>query len=407
MDRVNNSGKKIVIGLTGKPASCVAAILLKKQGFDVIGVSIVTNTQSHFDSSDDIPSCHIKDLEEVKNFCQSLNIPFYATDAKPRFDAEVFDPLVARKLMGLANNSCFNCTKMKIQVLKEKMDLLNADYIATGHFCKVYKNLNSQDYFIHSNSDPTVDQAYLLAGLSNEYLEHLILPLGELRAVEVEKIAKKFNIQNPQISAKKDFCFEAKSSYYNQGVKRIPPSMLKTGQVYSDIDDSFLGDHGGMFSHYLGEKELKFQEGIFIDKKLEIIDYDEYTGIIKVGNHESLTHKSFQLVSLHLSKSIDRAKPLVCFIKIPKVEKLTKCHLYFKNNNSALIVLDSPAYPILPADTFVIFDKDGRNAKAIGLGEISQIGDFKLIDRVKDFRGSIEEGETSLEVSEYSRFLKF
>ncbi len=406
MNKLNSSGKKVVIGLTGKAASCVAAILLKKQGLDVIGVSIVTNSNDNFADNSNIPSCHILDLEKVKKFCQEYNIPFYATDAKSRFDEDVFDPLVGRKLMGLANNSCFNCSKLKVEVLIEKMKLLKADFIATGHFCKVYKNLNSQDFFIHSNSDASVDQSYLLAGLPNEYLKHLILPLGELKSSEVEKIAKKFNLESSVISPKRSFCFEDKGSYYKQGVQRIPPSLLKTGQVFKDDDDTYMGDHEGMFSHYIGEKELQFQEGVFIDKKLEIVSYDDYTGIIRIGDESALTHKSFQLVNLNLSRSIDRAKPLLCFIKNPKVEKLVKCHLYFKNNNTALIALNNATYPILPSDQFVIFDKDTRNAKAIGMGEISHIGDFQLIDRVKDFRLGNEENE-SIEVEEYKRFLKF
>ena len=75
----------------------------------------------------------------------------------------------------------------------QKMKKLNADYIATGHFCKVHRNLDSDEFFVHSNNDHDSDQSYLLSNIEEQYLKHLILPLGELRSSEILKISQKFN----------------------------------------------------------------------------------------------------------------------------------------------------------------------------------------------------------------------
>ncbi|MAX66277.1 MAG: tRNA 2-thiouridine(34) synthase MnmA, partial [Halobacteriovoraceae bacterium] len=84
-------GKTVVVGLTGRLASGVAALLLKKQGMNVIGVSILTNSNDQFKSASDYPFCHIEDVEKVRRFCDQMKIPFYATDAKSQFEAEVLD----------------------------------------------------------------------------------------------------------------------------------------------------------------------------------------------------------------------------------------------------------------------------------------------------------------------------
>ena len=404
MDRLKSSGKKVVIGLTGRIASSVAAILLKKQGMDVIGVSILTNSIENFSEGAILPHCHVQDLDKIKQFCQDINIPFYATDAKSQFEDEIFDEVIAKKIMGEANNSCFNCTRMKSVVLFDKMKMLNADFFATGHFCKIQQNINTQKYFIHSSSDAKSDQSYLFAGLSNDILERLILPLGDLSFEEVKKIGKKFGIDSSK-STKSYFCFEDKASYYNHGIKRIPSSLIEPGQVLEVENDTFLGDHKGIFEYKITQTDLSFNEGIFIDKKLQIVDYDSKDSVIRVGESTALSHDGFQLVQLELADGIDKGKPLNCFLKSRHNLDGIKCVVFFKNNGTAYIKAAESIYPVIKAENFVLYDKLGRNAKVIGRGEVGYVYEFKLKDRVSGFRpGNHEPGGQEFE---YKRFFKF
>lgn len=402
-DRDDYSGKRVVIGLTGRLDSAVAALLLKKQGMKVLGVGIVTSSNDQFKTPELAPKCHLLDLEQIKAFCEKINIPFFATDAKSQFDSDVMDALVARKLVADANNSCFDCTKMRIHILYEKMKKLKAEYISTGHYCKIHKNLNSSQYFVHANNDIESDQSYLLAGLSGEYLKHLILPLGELKKTEVQKIAKKFGLDVAASRDETNFCFKNPDSYMDVARARVPKSMMKQGQIQNIETELFHGDHDGILSFYLGQRDLTFKGLSPAEKDLEVVGYDFVSGLLKIGAATRLEHSGFQIVYLKLGNGLDKTRPMRCFLKSKNSKDYIKCGLYFKNNKTAMIECEDKIYPLIHSESFVIFDKNTRNAKVIGLGSVGNIGDFSLLDRALEFRSS-EDGE---EVVSSSNLFKF
>ena len=396
----NNSGKTVVVGLTGRTDSAVAAYLLKKQGFKVIGISLVTINKEIVDQPNFLPKCHIADLDSVNRFCEKINIPFYATDTKPQFEAEVLDTLITNKLTARANSSCFNCTRMRIKVLYDKMKQLNADFIATGHFCKVYKNFSSDEYFIHSNNDPKSDQSYLLAGLEKKYLQHLLLPLGELRKEEVEKIALNFTLGAEKSIEKDGFCFREKEASIKILQKTIPKSLIKEGQFVNLNTDTVLGEHEGIIYHYITESEFPIRGSALLEKGLEIVNYKFHSGLIGVANQDFLTFSGTQVIKLRLSGALDKKKPISCYIKFKYENKFTKATLYFKNNGTAYLDFETDIYPLIEGELVAIYDSNGRNSKIIGLGEIGKTGQFELLDRVAEYRPKIdEEGKSDDEVN--------
>jgi tRNA-uridine 2-sulfurtransferase len=401
---VDYAGKKVIVGLTGRVASCVAALLLKKQGMHVIGVSIITNSIDSDKSADQFPKCHIEDLESVKKFCDNLKIPFYATDAKSQFDSEVIDPLVSSKLSARANTSCFSCSRMRVKILYEKMKLLNADYIATGHFCKIRQNINSSEYFVHTNNDHKSDQSFLLAGIDEKYLKHLLLPLGELKNSEVETIAHKFNLGAKASKDSQEFCFQTLASYYDLAMARVPKSMIKEGQIQNVDMDVFYGDHEGILNHYITERNIEVKGSNSPDKNIEVVGYDFVAGVINVGSKKNLTFKGFQLVNLKFNRGLDKTKPMQCFLKFKYSSEYISCNLYLKNNNSALIEAQEAIYPIVLGESFVIFDRNIRNAKVVGVGEVGNTGDFKLIDRVIDYRDVVDDDQVGVGQSKIFKF---
>lgn len=385
-DRMNLSGKRVVVGLTGRVDSAVAAFLLKKQGMQVIGVTLVTTNSNDFSEEKYYPRCHVRDLEKVKAFCEALQIPFYATDGKSQFANDVLDPHVANKMLGKSNIACFNCTNMRIKVLFEKMKVLKADFIATGHYCKIHQNLNSDQYFIHTNNHKESDQSYMLSGVEEKYLKHLLLPLGELRRDEVEKIAKKFNLSITDAPQRDKICFKEIKSYESYVNATVPKNLHKVGQVSHIETETFYGDHKGLLNHYITEDKLKFTGLTPADKKMQIVKYDYKTGSIYLGDKKSLTFKGGQLVDLNLNSGLDKSGPIHCFVKTKYTKEPVKANLFFKNNDTALIELEEEIYPMIIDEIFVIYDKITRNAKVIGYGKLLKRGVFNLVDRVADFR---------------------
>ena len=141
------------------------------------------------------------------------------------------------------------------------------------------------------------------------------------------------------------------------------------------------------------------------EAELEIVSYNFVNGLIVVGDKSHLTYNAFQIVYLNLGEGLDKSRPMSCFIKNKYSTAFHKCNLYFKNNDSALIEIDGSLYPLIEAESFVIFDRCTRNAKVIGMGSTGNIGDFKLIDRAEEFRSS--ESEEEIKVSTRSGMFKF
>ena len=395
------SGKKVVVGLTGRVGSGVTAFLLKKQGYQVIGVSIINHSMDAFKGSENPPKCHVSDLAKIEQFCHFLGIPFYATDSKREFEDKVIDPFTSNRLTARANTTCFNCTNLRIKVLIEKMHKLKADYISTGHFCKVHKNLNSDNYSIHANNDVESDQSYLLAGIPEEHLKHLLLPLGELRVNEVNTIAKKFNLPLDESRADGKFCYKDPESYSKMLEARVPNSLKKDGQVQNIDTEVIHGEHKGIIHHYITEKNLNFSGINPNDKNVQIVNYDFGRALIELGSDEHLTFKGCQIFELRLSSGLDRSKPMSCFIKNKYSNNYVSCVIYFKNNQSAYIEFEESLYPLIEGEKLVIFDRNTRNAKVIGAGTIGQRGEFKLIDRAEDFKSKNEENELAKSVKTF------
>lgn len=385
MDNLDkSSGKKVVVALTGRVDSAVAAFLLKKQGYDVMGLAMITGPSGG--TSDDKPKCYIENIEKVQALCEQIKIPFYASDIKSEYEYEVIDRLMENKLNALANSSCFQCTSIRMKILLRKMKALNADFISTGHYCKVHQNFNSNEFHIHSNNNVEVDQSILLAGLDQDILKHLILPLGELRKEEVLKIAKNFGLhKNPSI-IQDGFCFKSVESIKELVKKTIAPSLIKKGKFTSKDGEVIYGEHDGIVNHFVGQKELLIENGMKIDKSLQIIDYKARKGDIVLGEEKDLLFGGAQLTELVTSLRLDKRKPVHCYIKFKFSNEHIESHLFFKNNNSAFIEFSKPISPLIKREQIVIFDSDKRNAKVIGSALVSSRGEFVNIDRVGVFR---------------------
>lgn len=203
------NSKKIVFGFNGSLDSIVGAYLLKRQGFEVIGLAVCFKSTveqempARYDSYGElIPASPfmgeyiIDSLDEVRRVANEVGITFYATDASREYQDKVTDFVVGARIGGRTFSPKINTTELMFDILASKAESLGASLIGTGHYGKVVKNNVSKTHNIFVSQDLDNDQSYLLSKCSEKVLSMMHLPLSDMRKEEVIKIAKGLKIEH-------------------------------------------------------------------------------------------------------------------------------------------------------------------------------------------------------------------
>ncbi len=379
-------GMKIVCGFNGNMDSVVAAYLLKRQGFDVIGLGITFSSKA----STDLPQRYdengepidlapfqgiynIGDLEEVKKLADALGILFYAVDASMEYQDRVTDFVVGSRVGGRSFSPKVNASSLIFSVLKKKADVLGAQFISTGHYAKIVRNQSTNTSNIFVSHDLDNDQSYLLSNLHEDILAHVKLPLSDMRKAEVEKIGKELKLQYLEHENKKAFMDrEGLGSFI---ADRMPPKMIKTGHVIDYRNDAFLGEHGGIHNFSLGRKNIKNPGGPLIDKNYMVIGFKYGAGTVYVGMEEDLEYDMILLTNVYCPDGTDLSRALEVYIKTREKAKATPGYIYFLNNGYAKIEFKQKFKGMIPQGEYVAFyNNSGTTGKVIGSGVVRSCG---------------------------------
>ena len=254
---------KVVVAMSGGLDSSVAAALLKKAGFEVIGVFMKLADLPKFRESE----------KRAKKIAKILKIPFLVSDLRKEFKKRIVDYFLEGHKKGITPNPCVVCNKeIKFGLLLEKALALDADFIATGHYAKKKEELNFStgvekvNYKLLKGGDKNKDQSYFLWMLNQEQLKRVLFPIGDYTREEVKKLAKKFKL--PVLKARKsvEICFikttlgeEDKSSSSPFAKARVNDFLSKylkskPGQIV-DVRGKVLGKHRGLHFYTIGQRK--------------------------------------------------------------------------------------------------------------------------------------------------------
>src|SRR3989338_3464525 len=173
-----NKKERVVVAMSGGVDSSVCAYLLKKEGYDVIGVTIKTWSNSECKDEKSKGCCSIRDIDDARSVARKIDIPYYVMDLSSDFKEKVIDYFVGEYLVGRTPNPCIECNNhIKFGLLKKKADELGAAFIATGHYAIKGFDEATGRYFITEGEDLSKDQSYVLSGLNQEQLAKTLLPI--------------------------------------------------------------------------------------------------------------------------------------------------------------------------------------------------------------------------------------
>jgi tRNA-uridine 2-sulfurtransferase len=357
---------KVIVGMSGGVDSSVTAYLLKKQGYDVEGVSFRLYEPESPEACDSC--CSQRSVEEVSKTAQHLGIPHRTIDAREDFVKKVINPFVSAYMNGSTPNPCILCNRyIKFPRLIKEADNKGAGFIATGHYARVNKlqNRDNRILCLKKGVDPKKDQSYFLYVLNQEILGRLTLPLGTLTKDEVRKMAADLRLHAVENAESQEICF-VEDGKYLKFIEERSPGAAVPGPIV-DTDGKVLGTHKGIYGYTIGQRKGM---GISSPKPLYVLRIDIEHNTIYAGPHEAAKKQEFFVGDLNwiapsfVNGTAGREDTFKATVKVRSTMKDKPATIYFRPVSSALsfdsvrVVFDEPQWAPAPGQSAVLYNGD-------------------------------------------------
>ncbi|MFC1501155.1 tRNA 2-thiouridine(34) synthase MnmA [Elusimicrobiota bacterium] len=352
--------KKVMVAMSGGVDSSVAALLLKKQGYEVVGVTMCLGIKDIEDSP--YRCCGTQSIEDARSVCTQLKIKHYVMDFSKQLEEDVINPFVADYSVGKTPNPCIECNRhIKFGSLFEKAKSMGFEFLATGHFAAI-ENLKGS-HFLKKPKDKMKDQTYFLYQIKAECLKSVIFPLCDLTKDEVRGIARDWKLAVADKPQSQDVCFIPDKNYHKFIEKKIKSA--KPGKIV-DKKGSTLGNHKGICFYTVGQRagfELKKQSPS--QKPLYVVSINLEKNELVVGEKKDLGADGLIASDINLFTEDFSGE---IFAKIRYAHKDAKCSVV-KTGDKIRVKFDTLQQSITPGQSVVLY----RDGFVLGGGKIESV----------------------------------
>lgn len=354
---------KALIAMSGGVDSSITALLMQRQGYDCVGVTM----KLHFEKDATDKCGGQQDIEDASLVCQKLGIPHEAKDFSSSFKCCVMDKFVNTYRNGGTPNPCIDCNRnLKFKGLLSYAEELGADVIATGHYARINYNEDTGRWELLKASDDNKDQSYVLYNLTQEQLAHINFPLGGMTKPEVRALAEENGFVNARKRDSQDICFVPDRDYakfvdnYDE-TKTIPGNFV-------DTEGNILGQHKGITHYTIGQRKGL---GIALGSPLFVTKIDPERNEVVLSHGMGLYKKKILINDINLISTADIKEPLKVAVKIRYKHKEQAATAARVGDDLIEIVFDEPQRAPTVGQAAVMYDGD----KVVGGGTICKVED--------------------------------
>ena len=335
--------------MSGGVDSSVSAILLKEQGYEVIGI-----TMKLFEGELEGSCCSLSSSLDAKKVCDYLEIPHYTLNFKEDFDKYVIQDFINCYKNCKTPNPCIECNKyMKFGLMYEKAEELNCDYIATGHYAKIEYDEKYKKNVLKKSKAIAKDQSYVLYNMPTYLLDKVKFPLGNFGSKnEIREIAKTHGLPVANKPDSEDICFIPDGNY-KKFLENNSDIKSKKGNIVNK-NGEILGEHTGLYKYTIGQRKGL---GISYKTPLYVIGFNKSKNEVIVGEEQELYTKEFMVSDINLLLFDKIEKPLYIDVKTRYSAKCYKAQIV-QDKNMIKVIFDEPQKSITSGQSAVFYDGD-------------------------------------------------
>jgi tRNA-specific 2-thiouridylase len=298
--------------------------------------------------------CSLAAVEDARKVADRIGIPFYVLNFSEVFKEKVIEPFIEEYLNGRTPNPCIACNKhIKFDDFFKKARQIGCDYVATGHYAKIEKNEENGRFLLKKSVTDKKDQTYALYNLTQEQLEHTLLPIGVFEKDRVREIAKEMGMDVHNKPDSQEICF-VKDNDYAGYVKKHSKKRIEEG-YFVDTNGKVLGKHTGIINYTIGQRKGL---GIAFGKPTFVVDIDPKKNTVVLGDNEDIFNKELIAKDVNFIPFDEIVEPIRIQAKIRYSAKPSPATVYKHGENSIKIVFDEPQRAITKGQSVVMYDGD-------------------------------------------------